>query len=191
MMKQAVAGVVPSELGEVTIMTIWPSLAAMAGGRWWGRLYAMNAGITIAGVPITVGRLIALFSIPFILPPYFLMLLPCFIWLPKIGRFPGIYVPNPWCRRYRLTNRNVKIEHGTSGAVERAVSLDEFDTIDIDVLPGQKWYQAGDLIFRLGNLETFRLEGVPRPDAFRQVCLKAHRSHVAVAQARSRERAAG
>ena len=27
-MKQAIAGVAPPELGEVTIMTVWPSMAA-------------------------------------------------------------------------------------------------------------------------------------------------------------------
>jgi len=42
---------------------------------------------------------------------------------------------------------------------------------------------AGDLIFRLGATETFRLEAVSRPEAFRQVCLKSHRAYVGVKQA--------
>ncbi|HEV3006307.1 MAG TPA: hypothetical protein VGX78_17690, partial [Pirellulales bacterium] len=91
-MQQAIAGVSPPEQGEITIMTVWPTLGAKPMGRAWGRLYLNKAGVTIFGVPVTVGRLIALASIPLILPPYFLMLLPCFIFLPKMGPIPRIYV---------------------------------------------------------------------------------------------------
>src|SRR5438132_87574 len=159
-MKQAIAGVSPSTQGEMTIMTIWPTLGARWEGRMFGRWYLMKPGVTICGVPVTIGRLIALASIPLILPLYFAMLLPCFIFLPKLGPIPRIYVPNPWCRRYRLTNRRVIVEHGTSGAVFGEVSLDEFDAIDVLVLPGQEWYPCGELIFRKGAIETFRLSGV-------------------------------
>ena len=37
-MKQAIAGVAPPELGEVTIMTVWPSIGALGLGRWIGRM---------------------------------------------------------------------------------------------------------------------------------------------------------
>ena len=186
-MKQAIAGVAPPALGEVTIMTVWPSLAAMAGGRFWGRLYANNSGVNIAGVPVTIGRITALLSIPLILPIYFYTLLPCFIFLPKLGPIPRVYVPNKACRRYRLTNRRVLVEHATSGEVQSQTSLDDFDAIDVEVLPGQEWYPAGDLIFRRGKVETLRLAGVPRPETFRQTCLKAQRSHAGVKRAAERQ----
>lgn len=186
-MKQAIAGVAPPALGEVTVMTVWPSLAALKGGRFFGQMYENQSGINILGIPVTVGRIIALLSIPLILPPYFLMLLPCFIYLPKLGPLPRIYIPNPLCRRYRLTNRRVIIEHATSGDVQGAVSLDDFDAIDVEVLPGQAWYPAGELIFRHGKVETFRLSGVPRPETFRQTCLKAQRAHASVKQAAARQ----
>jgi hypothetical protein len=185
-MKQAIAGVSPPETGEITIMAIWPTLGAVPVGRAWGRLYMNKAGMTIFGVPVTVGRLTALASIPFILPVYVLMLLPCFIFLPKIGPVPRIYWSNARCRRYRLTNRRVIIEHGTSGTVFGEVSLDDFDTIDVQVLPGQEWYPCGDLIFRDARMEKLRLSGVSRPETFRQTCLKAQRSHSAVKRALAR-----
>jgi len=153
----------------------------------FGRLYLLKPGVTLCGVPVTVGRLIALLSIPLILPLYFFMLLPCFIFLPKMGPVPRIYVSNPWCRRYRLTNRRVVIEHGTSGTVFGEVSLDQFDVIEVEVLPGQQWYPCGDLIFFNGKVETFRLSGVSRPETFRQTCLKAQRSHSGVRRALDRE----
>jgi hypothetical protein len=172
----------PSEEGEATIMVVWPSLAALEGGRFWGRLYGNRSGFTLLGVPVTVGRIVALLSIPLVLPIFFLMLLPCFIYLPKLGPIPRIYVSNPWARRYRLTNRRVVIER-LSGEEDASVSLDKFDAIDVVVLPGQQWYPAGELVFRNGNVETFRLSGVPRPETFRQTCLKAQRAHVTVKKA--------
>ena len=176
-MSQAIAGVVPDTEREVTVMTVWPSIAATAYGRWWGRRYANNVGITLFGVPITIGRIVALASIPFILPVYFHMLVP---------RLPGVVFgwPNPSCRRYRLTNRRVVVEQAFGGGEQQSVSLDRFDSIDVEVLPGQQWYPAGDLVYRLGEVETFRLSGVPRPEGFRHTCLKAHAGFVGVQQAR-------
>ncbi|MCA9246450.1 MAG: PH domain-containing protein [Planctomycetales bacterium] len=177
MNKQAIPGVAPAAKGEVTIMTVWPTLAALAYGRWWGQLFMSNAGPKILGIPVTFGRIMALVSIPFILPIYGLTLIP---------RIPFVIfgVKNPWCVRYRLTNRRVLVEPGLGGEATRSVTLDRFDAVEVDVRPGQAWYPAGDLVFKLGATETFRLEGVPRPETFRQTCLKACQSHAGVAHAR-------
>ncbi len=85
--------------------------------------------------------------------------------------------------RYRVTDRRIVVERGLTGVEQRSVQLDRFDEIDVVVRPGQAWFHAGDLIFRLGATETFRLEAVSRPQAFRQVCLKSHRAYVGVKQA--------
>lgn len=176
-MAQAIAGVVPDTEKEVTVMTVWPSLAATAYGRWWGRRFANNTGISLFGVPITIGRILALVSIPLILPVYFHMIVP---------RLPFVVFgwPNSACRRYRLTNRRVIVEQAFGGGEQQSVSLDRFDAIDLVVQPGQAWYPAGDLHFRLGEIETFRLVGVPHPQGFRHSCLKAHAGFVGVQQAR-------
>jgi hypothetical protein len=176
-MTQAIAGVAPDNISEATIATIWPSLGATAYGRWWGRRFANSVGLTVFGVPLTIGRLMAVASIPFILPLYFHMLVP---------RLPGIVFgwPNGACRRYRLTNRRVIIEQPFGGGEQQSVSLDRFDTITLEVLPGQEWYPAGDLIFRNGAIETLRLAGVPHPEPFRQTCLKARQGYAGVRKAR-------
>lgn len=176
-MKQPVPGVAPAALEEVTVMTIWPGVTAMSlplCGRaaiWMGRCFRSRLGV---GPILNLGNLCALLSIPFILPPFFLAL------------FPGIgkLWYNPLCRRYRLTNRRVVVEHGLGGPEQRSVSLDRFDEIDVIVHDGQEWYPAGDLVFRLGQVETFRLEGVTRPETFRHACLKSQRSFVGVQKAR-------
>jgi hypothetical protein len=190
-MKQAIPGVAPSQLNEVTVMTVWPSLSALGFGRLWGRLFAIDWGFRLFGVPITLGRLIALASIPVMVPFYFLMRLP---------RFPGVIIGirNPFCWQYRLTNRRVVMENPFGRDTRplqrsspiapdeiKSVSLDRFDAIDVVVQPGQAWFKAGDLVFRLGTTETFRIAGVPRPETFRQTCLKAGTSFVGVQKARA------
>jgi hypothetical protein len=176
-MRQAISGVAPAALKEVTAMTVWPSLSATAFGRFWGGLFGIDAGFRLFGVPLTIGRLMALVSIPFMVALYFLMRLP---------RFPGVLIgiKNPFCWQYRLTNRRIIVEN-PFGAEIKSVALDRFDAIDIVVQPGQAWFKAGDLVFRQGATETFRIWGVPRPETFRQTCLKARMSFVGVQQARA------
>ena len=165
-MKQAIAGVAPPDLGEVTIMTVWPTIAANPLGRALGRMYSNRAGL---GHILTVGKLMMLLTIPVALGLFALSLA-------------------PWnCRRYKLTNRRVIIQNKPRPVDERWIALDDFDAIDVLVLPGQQWYPAGDLIFRKGKVETFRLSGVSRPETFRQTCLKAQRSFVSVRKALERE----
>jgi hypothetical protein len=161
-MKQAISGVAPPDLGEVTVMTVWPSIAANPVGRALGRMYAIRAGL---GNFLTIGKLMMALTIPVALGLYFFRLAPFA------------------CRRYRLTNRRVLILNGPTGVAERAIGLDEFDTVDLVVLPGQEWYKAGELIFRRGTIEALRLRGVSRPETFRQTCLKAQRSRAGVNRA--------
>ena len=164
-MKQAISGVAPPELGEVTVMTVWPSIAAYPLGRGLGRLYRIRAGVGL----ITIGKLFMAVTIPVALALFAWSLLPFVM------------------RRYTLTNRRVIIQKGLKAVGGSYVDLDRFDSIEVKVLPGQQWYPAGDLVFLRGNVETFRLEGVPRPETFRQTCLKARMSYVGVKQATGRQ----
>ena len=160
---EPIAGVVPAEKREVTVMTVWPSVAKFGLGRALGSLYALRwPDIYI----FRIGNLIALLSIPIALVLFFMRI------APGIGT------------RYRLTNRRIIVERGLTSVEDKAADLDRFDTIDIVIQPGQAWYHAGDLVFKLGNVETFRLEGVSRPSTFRETCLKSQMAHVGVKRAR-------
>ena len=167
-MQQAIAGVSPSESGEVTIMSVWPSMASTPIGRLLGQLFSLQFGI---GNVLTVGNFIALATIPLTLGLFLFRILP-FV-----------------AHRYRLTNRRVVVERWLPLAAERWVSLDEFDAIEVVVQPGQDWYPAGDLVFRKGPYEKLRLSGITRPETFRQVCLKAQQSHVYIKRDMERQRA--
>ncbi|MEM9352287.1 MAG: PH domain-containing protein [Planctomycetota bacterium] len=176
-MGQAIPGVVPATEKEATVMVTWPSLAATGYGCTWGRIYESEVGINLLGIPVTFGRIMALVSIPAILPMYFHML------VPKLP-FVVAGVPNPWCLRYRLTNRRVLVEQPFGGGEQRSVSLDRFDSIEPEQQPGQAWYKAADLVFKNGDVETFRLPGVAHPQSFLSTCMKARAGFVGVQMAR-------
>lgn len=154
-MKQVISGVTPPEQAEVTSIVTWPSLGAIGFGQLLGQLCQSKVGFPPI---VTLGNLIALLSIPLVVPRYFVELL--------------------FGQRYRLTNRRVIIERGLKNKELRSCSLDEFDTVDLIVLPGQEWYPCGELVFRKGTLETLRLSGVRNPLPFRATCVKAQRAYV-------------
>ena len=52
-----------------------------------------------------------------------------------------------------------------------------------------KWLHAGDLVFKRDGKEVFRLRGVSRPDAFRQICLKARNALICGREVRQQQAA--
>jgi len=158
-----------AETAETTIMTVWPSVASTGLGKVLGRLYRIREGFG----PVSIGRLALLATIP-------------------IGLVLYLSLRLPWAiKRYRLTNRRVRIEQGINPQVVQFVALDGFDTIEVEVGPGQEWYAAGDLVFRRGQIETLRLPGVSRPESFRRVCLEARQAYVGAAQFQPQPAAVG
>jgi hypothetical protein len=164
-MVQAISGVTPNQEQEATVMVVWPSNAYFGLGRFLGRLYALDWGFYI----FRLGNIFALLSMP----------LGAILALAKVAPVFGV--------RYHLTNRRILVERGLKRVCERSLALDRFNRIDIEIRNGQAWYDAGDLIFHLDAVETFRLESVSRPAAFRQTCLKSHASFVGVKRAQSSE----
>ncbi len=158
-MNAPIDGVTPAELTEVPCKVVWPTIGATALGRLVGRLAAIRLGW---GEFFTLGKLLALATLP--------LSLLVFCWqLTPYG-----------CRRYMLTNRRIIIRKGLMAVDQRWISFDDFDTIDIEVLPGQQWLHAGDLVLRRGGVEVLRLAGIPRPEAVRQVCLNMRSALVSV-----------
>jgi len=137
---------------EIPSMTVWPSIAAFGLGRWVGRMCDVRLGF---GQFFTLGKLLALATIPLTLVLFFWRLAPVV------------------ARRYLLTNRRVIVCEGLSGTPGKALDLAEFDTIRVEVLPGQAFLRAGDLVFLADENEIFRLPGVQHPEGFRRACLRA------------------
>ena len=155
------------EIAAKKIMTVWPGIASMALGRWVGRLAGNRLGYGF----FNLGKLLALATIPVSLAVYLWRLM------------PGA------CRRYTLTSRRLIVQLGLTAKDGPSIGLDEFDAIQVALLPGQDWLHAGDLLFQCGGKEVFRLGGVSRPEAFRQVCLKARNALISGRQVRQQQAA--
>lgn len=141
------------------MMTVWPSVALYPSGQWLGRLFALDwPGWHV----LRLGNLLALLAIPWAIVLY----------VRRVAPYAAV--------RYTLTNRRVLVRRGLQAVTQRALSLDDFDAIDVVVEPGQAWFTAGDLVFRQAGQEVFRLTAVSYPEAFRRVCLKAHEARLTV-----------
>jgi hypothetical protein len=152
------------------LKVVWPTIGATRAGRLVGQLCAVKLGI---GPYLTLGKLLALVTIPVTLCIFFWQLLPVV------------------CRRYWLTNRRIVIQKGLGRLVEEsAIGLDQFDAVEIEVLPGQDWLRSGELLFLSGGNERLRLSGVPRPEVFRQGCLKARTALLSVGEVLRQQAAA-
>jgi hypothetical protein len=150
-----------SLLPEINAMTVWPSIAAFPLGRKVGQLCSISAGV---GKFFTVGKLMALVTIPVTLVLYFWRLA------------PGV------ARRYVLTNRRIVIQNGLGGVDAEAIGLEEFDSIAVETLTGQEFLRAGDLVFLASGKEVFRLPGVQHPQGFRHACLRGQAALASVRQ---------
>ena len=140
-----------TQINETTVRTVWPTIAATGVGRLVGRLADVKLGL---GSFLTLGNLAALATIPISLAVFAWQLMPMI------------------CRRYKLTTRQIIIQNGLTAVDGPAIGLDEFDSIEIELLPGQAWHHAGELLFLRAGSEVFRLSGVSRPEPFRHLCLE-------------------
>ena len=147
------------EIDEKKAKTVWPTIGATTAGRFVGRMAAIPVGL---GAFFTVGTLMAIATIPVAVVVFAWQLMPVV------------------CRRYTLTNRRLIVQHGLSAVDGESLSLDGFDDIEVQVLPGQQWLHAGELRFLSGGKEVFYLAGVGRPEVFRQSCLNARHALVSV-----------
>ena len=158
-MHHPIAGVTPSELAEVTCKVVWPTIGALRAGRFVGRLAAVRLGW---GEFFTLGKLLVVATIPI-----------------SVAVFGWQLMPRV-CRRYALSNRRIIIRKGLMPVDERWIGLDEFDTVEVEVLPGQQWLHAGELIFKHAGSEVLRLSGVSRPEVFQHVCQTARTALISV-----------
>jgi len=157
------------EPAERTSKVIWPTIGATRCGRLVGRLCAIRLGL---GGFFTLGKLFALATIPVSLAVFVWQLLPVVM------------------RRYCLTDRRVIVQKGLARIEQRSIGLDQFNALEIRLLPGQEWLRCGDVVFLRGGQEVFRLAGVPRPQTFREVCLKQRNTLLSVGEVLRQQNAA-
>lgn len=164
---QAISGV--SSGTENTIIVVYPSISA----SWFGRML----GSLCECIPLGIGT-IKLSHVLFgpIVAPIALLL---YLWTKAFGT------------RYVVTNRSVQVWNTLGTRQLTQVNLADIADVEIEVVPGQQFFKAGDLILRAADDRTLaRLRGVQRPGVLAQTILKARdaRSQVeaALAQIASR-----
>lgn len=147
---QAIAGVSPTQ--EREIETEFPSIAAVAPGRMLGSL--------LESVPLKIGG-VKLSYILFGLP------------LAPLGLI-GYLQLKVTGQRYLVTNRSVSVRSALTGQTVKQVALKDIADVAVDVLGGQAFYRAGDVVLRnAGGDEILRCSGVPQPERFKHLILEA------------------
>jgi hypothetical protein len=104
--------------------------------------------------------------------------------LGALGGLTGYIVLKIFGQRYLLTNRGLQIWASIGQKLIKEVPLSQIADVAVEQLPGQKFYQAADVVVldAAGNV-ILRLAGVPRADVFRQTILKARDASTQVAAA--------
>jgi hypothetical protein len=133
-------------------MTVYPSIAATAVGRWLGALYE--------SIPLRLGRL-KISHLLFPLPTSPVALIVYFV-LKAFGD------------RYQLGTQRLQVVRGLRRKSVTEIPLDEIGRIDCVTSFGQTFFRAGTLVLRnhLGT-ELAQLPGVVRPEMFRRTILEA------------------
>ena len=147
---QAISGV--SSQVENVIMTVYPSIAAWGPGQVIGMLSDL---IPLKLGSVTVSHLL----IAPLLAPFAALL---YFGQKVIGS------------RYVLTNRAVQSWAALGERMNGQAALPEIAEIEIERHAGQAFFHAADLVIRNAAGDVLlRLEGVVRPNVFRQIILEA------------------
>ncbi|MBL8848639.1 MAG: hypothetical protein JNG89_03105 [Planctomycetaceae bacterium] len=142
---------------ETVIEDVFPSISASGLGRFLGQLMD-SIPVSINGIRFSQ----VLFG-PVVAP------------LALVG-YLQFKVTGPV---YLLTNRSVQTLTALSRNLIQTVALSDIDNIEIRVLPGQAFYQAGDLLLLNARGDVLMtLAGIPRPARFRQVILDAREARI-------------
>ena len=146
----AIPGVRPD--AETIIMVRWPSIACGFSGRLIGSL-CVSIPVKIHGVKLSY----LLFAL--LVAPWGALL------------YLGSKVTG---QRYVITNRSVQRWKALGNRLITEVSLTDVQDVDIRQQTGQEFYKAADLhLLNASGQTIMRLDGVTRPEVFRQNILKS------------------
>jgi hypothetical protein len=141
--RQAVAGLMPPQLGEAMIREVWPTL--------------LDVQPAIAGLAASLIRTI------FLAPLGWLLLGPLFA-----KKFmPGL------CKRYTLTNRRLMIQRGLKPSPIQEVALKDIDDVRLVPGTANTFYRSGDLEVVSAGHGIMKLTGVPDVEPFRHAVINA------------------
>ncbi len=132
---------------ERAVLTRWPSVASTIVGRGIGRFLESAPDWRVLGVRLTYAPALLLAPLAALI----------YVDLKLRGR------------RFALTNRRIKIESALGEKLLGEIPLEGISEIALATREGQNFYNAADLVLLDdSDKELARLEGVVRPEVFRQ-----------------------
>jgi hypothetical protein len=146
--RQAVAGLMPPQLGEALIREVWPTV--------------VHAQPAVAGLAKRLIRSVFLAPLG---------------WLVQAPLFLKKFAPMI-CERYTLTNQRLMVQRGWKPAPHQQVPLEQIDDVRDDPAAYDPFYHCGTLEVISGDKVVLRLTGVPEPEGFRHAILNAVRAWV-------------
>ncbi len=135
--RQAVAGLMPPQLGEAMIREVWPTI--------------MDAQSAIASLGSRLIKTIVLAPLG---------------WLLNGLLFGKKFMP-VLCKRYTLTNRRLMVRRGWKPAPIHEIALKDIDDVRLVADSYEAFYRSGDLEVLSGGKVVLKLTGVPEPESFR------------------------
>lgn len=146
--RQAVAGLMPPQLGEALIREAWPTVLEAS-----------------AGIPRLAHTLIKTIVLA---PLGWLLLLPLF------GKrlLPGL------SKRYTLTNRRLMVQRGLRPKPAQEIALADIDEVRLVPDSFDRFYLSGTLEVISKGQVALTLPGVPEPEGFRHAVVNAVKAWV-------------
>jgi hypothetical protein len=144
--RQAVAGLMPPQLGEAMIREVWPSIKNVSGA-----IAALSAKLIQSVALAPLG------------------------WMLNSLLFGRKFAPF-LCRRYTLTNRRLMVQHGWKPAPVQEIALKDIDDVRLIADSYDAFYRSGDLQVMSGGKEVLTLIAVPEPESFRHAIVNAVRA---------------
>ncbi len=144
--RQAVAGLMPPQLGEAMIREVWPTILGVSSA--------------VAGLS---GKLIrSVFFAPL-------------GWMFNALLFGRKFAPF-LCQRYTLTNRRLMVQRGWKPEPVQEIALKDIDDVRLNADTYDAFYRSGDLQVMSGGKEALLLIAVPEPESFRHAIVNAVRA---------------
>jgi hypothetical protein len=146
--RQAVAGLMPPQLGEALIREAWPTVVGY------------QAGLSRLGERLMKTIILA--------PLGWLLMAPLF------GRKFMPFL----CKRYTLTNQRLMIQRGLKPHMVEQIPLADIDDVRLVEGTYDPFYLSGDLEVISGGQAHMKLIGVPEPESFRRAVVDAVKAWV-------------
>ena len=144
--RQAVAGLMPPQLGEAMIREVWPTV--------------MDVSSPIASLDRKLMQSVVLAPVG---------------WMLNLLLFGKKFAPF-LCKRYTLTNRRLMVQRGWKPAPIHEVALKDIDDVTLEGNSYDAFYRSGHLDVIAGSKVLLKLTCVPEPESFRQAIVNAVRA---------------